>query len=80
MKTKKQAKIKVQTKYQYISECCGKPAHKPPVERSSADFKENKYSECGLGHWTCGQCEQSCKVKRIKQQEQSGTTGAEIRT
>lgn len=71
-KKKKSLKIKHVTRervFNYISLCCDKPARKPPIQRSEVDRAENKYSECGLGKWTCSQCEKHCKVKRIRIKE-----------
>ena len=66
-------KTNIKSKFIYTSNCCNQPAHKPPVSRSPEDFKENKFSQCGLGKWRCGQCEKLCKVKRSKVQEDNGT-------
>lgn len=78
MSRKKKKAVVAKRVFNYTSECCGELAKKPPVERSTADRKENKYSECGLGHWHCTKCSKSCKVKRsrVKEEsvEQSGTT------
>lgn len=77
--SRKKKKVVVQKKtFEYNSECCNAPAKKPPVERSSADRKENKYSECGLGHWHCTKCGKNCKVKRSRVKEEAvGQSGAE---
>jgi hypothetical protein len=63
-KKKKVIKAPVKRAFNYTSLCCNEPAKKEPVERSAADFKENKYSECGLGKWHCTKCSRNCKVKR----------------
>jgi len=60
-----------QAAFQYTSVCCGKPAKKDPCSRSKEDRKENKFSECGLGHWHCSQCEKNCKVRRTKVQKEA---------
>ena len=59
-----------QVTFSYTSVCCGKPARKEPYVRSKEDRKENKFSECGLGHWHCSQCEKNCKVRRTKVQKE----------
>jgi len=60
----KSAKYTGQAAFTYTSVCCSKMARKPPVQRSPQDFKENTFSECGLGVWRCDSCGQKCKVKR----------------
>lgn|GEM_PF-4960287 len=52
--------------FDYTSVCCGAKATKDPCVRSKEDRKENKFSECGLGCWHCGQCGKGCKVRRTK--------------
>lgn len=74
---KKSSKVVVKRVFEYKSECCNEVAKKPPVERSSADRKENKYSECGLGHWHCSKCGKNCKVKRGRVKEETSGQPAE---
>lgn len=74
-KKKKSIKVKPVTRervFNYISLCCDKPAKKPLVKRAESDIAENKFSECGLGKWHCSQCENRCKVKRVRIKETDG--------
>jgi hypothetical protein len=50
--------------FNYTSKCC-------------EDRKENKFSECNLGHWRCTKCGKGCKVSRTKVKEPDGGTGIE---
>jgi len=59
----------------YTSECCKAPARKPAVQRSPEDRKENKFSECTLGHWRCSQCGKPAKVTRSKPNKETATDG-----
>jgi hypothetical protein len=78
-KKKVQKQIPHARVFNYTSICCNQPARKPPVQRADVDIAEGKYSECGLGHWTCSQCEKSCKVKRtrIKETNTHGEKGSQ---
>jgi hypothetical protein len=81
--SRKKKNVKPQIKraevFIYTSICCNVKAKKPPVQRADADIAESKFSECGLGHWTCSQCEKSCKVKRtrIKENNTHGEKGSQ---
>lgn len=74
MRKAKNVKVPPTRVFNYTSECCEEGARKPPVERSDSDRSENKFSECGLGTWTCSKCGKKCKVKRtrISQLEATG--------
>ena len=55
--------------FRYTSVCCKEPATKTPVARRVEDIRENKYSECSLGKWSCTKCSKPCKVTRSKNKE-----------
>jgi len=84
MSNKKKKHVKPQVAaFVYTSVCCGARANKEAVRRKPEDIKENKFSECSLGHWHCGQCGNNCKVTRSRVKEENhgdSGTGTETNT
>lgn len=44
---------------EYVANCCGVPAVKPALSKSTGDKKAAPGS---LGSWRCGECKKRCKV------------------